>query len=102
MAAFVHAHVVATQLKFAELGNDGELTADFAEVRKRVPRGAWVFADGERDELGGAHHGVDFYLAGRCFSPREHASYVVTAETDPAQSLTPTNTRIALVRTRDQ
>ncbi|MGO9481949.1 MAG: hypothetical protein ACLP05_09240 [Candidatus Kryptoniota bacterium] len=59
------------------------ITADFQNICNNLPVNSKVYIDGDRQQrIEFAPHAMDFFLAGRWFTSREEASYVISKSHD--------------------
>ncbi len=95
---FAFAHLRMAQEKRAHTAAADVLANDYAAIRDTLPSEARVWLEDERAKLGGAHHGVDFYLSGYCLVEEEadeqNATHVIALSPSVAGTLTPKNDRV--------
>jgi len=88
--------------KAASAPEGSRLTADFQRISDWVGRGRTLSISGYLHEMGGAHHGLSFYLAGSYFQPWTDTTELVVSDRrfeHPAMVLlTPSNERVFLYR----
>ena len=90
---FFTASLIANSYKQENTASAQVLLTDFGAIRRSIGEDKLIYIDGSYEDMGGARHGLDFFLAGNFFTPnRTSADYVISDLRKPGRvSLTPNN-----------